>query len=379
MPHATSNEKSRKRKRAEKTESKQKHVNPAIPLSRVNELPRGTQKNPFEIDSSPEPDTKSFVHKTPNIAKHYPSAGTRPNGLVTKESDHYGSTFGNLSTSRVDLNSPLVQAKSFSSSKKQHGAQTDAFNYNHDNHMVSPEIAYHQSSSYGPAPNDRTPSYAHDGYQIASFDYIIDIPVPSAYYAPPQEQLPEPREYPISPPAHTVYGPPQPPMAALGPSAPVQGASISDYEPVLSAEQQRIVDLILEGNNVFYTGSAGCGKSTILKAFVKRFATQVPPKRVRIIAPTNLAALNVQGTTTWNYAGWTPDSFKKPLAVLKKAASGEQVYERFNTTDVLVIDEISMVENHHFERLNEIMKAALGQKNGGGPFGGVQIIVTGDV
>lgn len=120
----------------------------------------------------------------------------------------------------------------------------------------------------------------------------------------------------------------------------------SEPEPVLSPEQQQVVDLILEGHNVFYTGSAGCGKSTILKAFVKQL--QVRGKRVKIVAPTNLAALNVNGQTTWNYAGWTPDSMKKSLETLMNAAHGTEVWTRFDSTDVLVLDEISMVEVWHF-------------------------------
>lgn len=102
-------------------------------------------------------------------------------------------------------------------------------------------------------------------------------------------------------------------------------------------------------------------------------------KRVRIIAPTNLAALNVNGQTTWNYAGWTPDSMKRPLDKLMQAAHGKEVWERFDATDVLVLDEVSMVENLMFERLNCIMKSSIGEKRGGGAFGGVQVIVTGDV
>jgi hypothetical protein len=47
-------------------------------------------------------------------------------------------------------------------------------------------------------------------------------------------------------------------------------------------------------------------------------------------------------------------------------------------TDVLVIDEISMIENLQFERLNEVMKASRAGK-ATGPFGGVQVVVTGDV
>jgi len=128
---------------------------------------------------------------------------------------------------------------------------------------------------------------------------------------------------------------------------------------------------------VFYTGSAGCGKSTILKAFVRELSAR--HKRVKIVAPTNLAALNVNGQTTWNYAGWTPDSMRKPLKRLMDAAHGQEVWNRFDSTDVLVVDEISMVENLVFERLNAIMKYSIGEKRGGGAFGGVQVIVTGDV
>jgi energy-coupling factor transporter ATP-binding protein EcfA2 len=170
------------------------------------------------------------------------------------------------------------------------------------------------------------------------------------------------------------YGPPPYTEKAAAPAR--VAITPAEPEPVLKAEQQKVVDLILQGHNVFYTGSAGCGKSTILKAFVKQL--QLRGKRVKIVAPTNLAALNVGGVTTWSYAGWTPDSMKKPLDKLMQAAHGKEIWERFDTTDVLVIDEISMVENLLFERLNYVMKASRGERYGGGPFGGVQVIVTGD-
>jgi ATP-dependent DNA helicase PIF1 len=144
-------------------------------------------------------------------------------------------------------------------------------------------------------------------------------------------------------------------------------------EPTLCKEQADLVDLILSGRNVFYTGSAGCGKSTVLKAFVKRFAER--GMKVNIIAPTGRAALDINGSTTWTYAGWTPDHHKKPLKDLRAGAHGKFVHKRLNETDVLVIDEVSMVENHHFERLNHLMKEA---RNNETAFGGVQIVVTGD-
>jgi len=103
-------------------------------------------------------------------------------------------------------------------------------------------------------------------------------------------------------------------------------------------------------------------------------------KEVDIVAPTGRAALNVGGTTTWSYAGWTPNSFKSPLEELMQNAQwSKYVNKRLRATDVLVIDEISMVENLHFERLNEIMKAARFQPGGhSSAFGGCQIVVTGD-
>lgn len=153
--------------------------------------------------------------------------------------------------------------------------------------------------------------------------------------------------------------------------------SVPNDEPNLVPEQQHVVDLILQGHNVFYTGSAGCGKSTILKAFVRQLQNR--GKRVKIVAPTNLAALNIGGQTTWNFAGWTPDSMKKNIQQLKKNSLGKESWKKFDETDVLVIDEISMIENLQFERLNAILKHSRGEKHGGGAFGGIQLVVTGDV
>ncbi|RYP38419.1 hypothetical protein DL766_000997 [Monosporascus sp. MC13-8B] len=149
-------------------------------------------------------------------------------------------------------------------------------------------------------------------------------------------------------------------------------------EPPLCPEQAALVELVAQGKNVFYTGSAGCGKSTALKAIRK--CLQAMGKSVWTIAPTGRAALQVNGSTTWTYAGWTPDHHKRTLDELRQAAHGKFVWKRFMETDVIIIDEISMVENLHFQRLNEVMKAA---RHDPGlavqpAFGGVQVIVTGD-
>ena len=144
-------------------------------------------------------------------------------------------------------------------------------------------------------------------------------------------------------------------------------------EPRLCDEQLALVELVMNGKNVFYTGSAGCGKSTVLKHFVSLLRRE--GKKVVMLAPTGRAALQINGRTLHNYAGWVPRSLGQPLESLERHARGKQVWKRLKATDVLIIDEISMVANHVFERLNCIMKAARGNTK---PFGGVQIILTGD-
>lgn len=135
--------------------------------------------------------------------------------------------------------------------------------------------------------------------------------------------------------------------------------------------------MVLAGHNVFFTGSTGCGKSTIVKTFVPELIRR--GKRVAIIAPTNQAAYNIGARTVFNYACWMLDSFRKGITTLAAQARGTRAWSTFDSTDVLIIDEASMKENLVLERLNHIMKEARGEKYGGGPFGGVQLAVTGDV
>lgn len=160
-------------------------------------------------------------------------------------------------------------------------------------------------------------------------------------------------------------------------------------EPQLSAEQEHVVDLITYGKNVFYTGSAGTGKSTVLKAFVDRLKRE--GKRIDIVAPSGIAAIAIGGTTIFAYAGWTPDKFKMGLSKLANTGNGKNVKKRLCKTDVLVIDEISMVESDVLVRLDRLMREARhgwrpdkddgpsrSPHRGNLAFGGAQIVVTGD-
>ena len=152
--------------------------------------------------------------------------------------------------------------------------------------------------------------------------------------------------------------------------------------PRLCLEQQNLVNLIMSGRNVFFTGSAGCGKSTALKTAIRLLEKQ--QLNVFVTAPTGIAALNVGGITLHSYMGWnTNDAAQSLRAVIvkltqKRRTSGgnkapNPTAKRLRDTDVLIIDEISMIESSFITRVEACLREILG-----GSWGGLQIIVTGD-
>ncbi|EXF83766.1 ATP-dependent DNA helicase PIF1 [Colletotrichum fioriniae PJ7] len=92
-------------------------------------------------------------------------------------------------------------------------------------------------------------------------------------------------------------------------------------EPPLGIEQQEAMNLAMAGHNLFITGSGGCGKSVLVKALQTNF--EAKHKYVHLIAPTGLAALNINGRTAFNYAGWVPDDKKKTFGAIVAKSKGE--------------------------------------------------------
>jgi ATP-dependent DNA helicase PIF1 len=155
--------------------------------------------------------------------------------------------------------------------------------------------------------------------------------------------------------------------------------SMKESSPPLSAEQEALLSLAVEGLNIFYTGSAGCGKSVVLKAIRNRLRKM--GKIVRVLAPTGMVALANGGETIWSFAGWTPNTHKLSLPeLIKKLSEDSQLKEQLTSADTIIFDEISMVGAPNFERLNQLMKAARSpfDDRSTRPFGGTQIIITGD-
>ena len=128
------------------------------------------------------------------------------------------------------------------------------------------------------------------------------------------------------------------------------------------------------GVNVFLTGKAGTGKTTFLRQLKER-----SPKRMIVVAPTGVAAINAGGVTIHSF-------FQFPLAPYVPGSSFNTKDERFRfskekkriirTLDLLVIDEISMVRADLLDQIDAVLRL---HKDRNRPFGGVQLLMIGDL
>ena len=119
--------------------------------------------------------------------------------------------------------------------------------------------------------------------------------------------------------------------------------------------------------HVFLTGRAGTGKSTLLRHF--RSTTR---KRLAVLAPTGVAAVNVKGQTIHSFFGFgigiTPERARR------RATAKKQLYRNLQT---IVIDEVSMVRADLLDCIDAFLR--LNGPRAGEPFGGVQMIFIGDL
>ena len=129
------------------------------------------------------------------------------------------------------------------------------------------------------------------------------------------------------------------------------------------------------GANLFLTGKAGTGKTTFLKELRKRSL-----KRMVVLAPTGIAAINAEGVTIHSF-------FQLPLSPYIPGMTfdrSEKKYFRFSkikrdiirTLDLLVIDEISMVRADLLDAIDAVMRRYRDRTK---PFGGAQLLMIGDL
>ncbi|OCF40183.1 hypothetical protein I317_06007 [Kwoniella heveanensis CBS 569] len=176
-------------------------------------------------------------------------------------------------------------------------------------------------------------------------------------------------------------------------------------EPTLSSQQQEILKRVLDGENYFFTGSAGTGKSVLLRAIINAFQErdreermgtmqqgwvdvldwkngagkrkgqgEVKRWKLGVTASTGMAGVNIGGTTVHSWAGIGLGDLpaqKLYENILRNSVTAK----RWRTTGALVIDEISMIDATLFDKLESIARKV---RRDDRPFGGLQLIISGD-
>lgn len=127
---------------------------------------------------------------------------------------------------------------------------------------------------------------------------------------------------------------------------------------------------MLSGESVFLTGPAGAGKTFVLNQFVK--LAKAEGKHVSVTATTGLAATHLGGTTIHSWSGINIYD-ELPHGFFENLPKGRR--EIIEKTDVLIIDEVSMLHDFRLDMVDEVCRIVRKKDE---PFGGIQVIMSGD-
>ncbi|XP_070578681.1 ATP-dependent DNA helicase PIF1-like isoform X1 [Ptychodera flava] len=134
--------------------------------------------------------------------------------------------------------------------------------------------------------------------------------------------------------------------------------------------QDKVASLAIGGHNVFFTGAAGTGKTTLVKKL-----SSLLTQKTAVTSTTGISSSLYENSKTIHSFAGIRDARGNPEAILEHISEQSSVVARWRETDTLIIDEMSMLSRRTFELLNFV-----GQKmrNNASPFGGLQVIGCGD-
>ena len=137
-------------------------------------------------------------------------------------------------------------------------------------------------------------------------------------------------------------------------------------------KQATALTLLKSGKNVFLTGSAGAGKTYVINQYIQYLRERNVP--VAVTASTGIAATHMNGMTIHAWAGI---GIKDALTSsdLQNMKAKKYLKDKLENAKVLIIDEISMLHKKQLDLVNTVLKFF---KNPTLPFGGVQVIFSGD-
>jgi len=144
----------------------------------------------------------------------------------------------------------------------------------------------------------------------------------------------------------------------------------------LNNKQNEAFNAMINGQNIFITGPGGSGKSHVINLFVNYYKNNIEnnENKLYVTSSTGLSSLLINGITINQYAGIGTGE-KSIEYYFKNIQKKKPVRERWKNTNVLIIDEISMINSSLFEKL-DILAQKIRKNNS--PFGGIQLICSGD-
>ena len=135
-------------------------------------------------------------------------------------------------------------------------------------------------------------------------------------------------------------------------------------------DQELALAVLLSGRSALLTGAAGTGKTYLLNTFIAQARKR--GKKVSVTATTGLAATHLGGNTIHSWSGigvsdHLPNNFFERLSKTRR--------DVISKTDVLIIDEISMLHDFRLDMIDKVLRTV---RENDRPFGGIQLVMSGD-
>ena len=135
-------------------------------------------------------------------------------------------------------------------------------------------------------------------------------------------------------------------------------------------DQELALAILLSGRSALLTGAAGTGKTHLLNNFIVQARKR--GKKVSVTATTGLAATYLGGNTIHSWSGigvsdHLPNNFFERLSKTRR--------DVISKTDVLIIDEISMLHDFRLDMIDKVLRTV---RENDRPFGGIQLVMSGD-
>jgi len=134
--------------------------------------------------------------------------------------------------------------------------------------------------------------------------------------------------------------------------------------------QNQVLAVLDAGHSIFLTGPAGSGKTYVLDQFIRE--SRANGKSVAVTASTGLAATHLGGNTihSWAGIGIADELHKRHASDLSKSRQDQII-----NADILIIDEVSMLHDYRLDMIDQLTRQVRGDS---APFGGLQVILSGD-